>query len=243
VWNLETGELRTYDLPAGSKPTPGAEWGVWDLAFTDESTLYTSGAGGVHRWNLDTGTYEVILPAKPGSFLISAAFGPGGLALVTEPMPGDEHLSPARVLDLATGETRAISSFADSVLRSPDLWPRNAFHASGTVAATGDSEGIVRVAPLSGGEPYLLLGHEGPVTDVAISPDERWIASAGEDNTLRLWPMPDLDKPPLHTLPHDELIAKLKSLTNLRAARDPESSTGWSVEIGPFPGWKEVPSW
>jgi hypothetical protein len=55
--------------------------------------------------------------------------------------------------------------------------------------------------------------------------------------------MPDLDTPPLHTLPHDELIAKLKSLTNLRAVRDPESSTGWTIEVGPFPGWQEVPEW
>lgn len=78
---------------------------------------------------------------------------------------------------------------------------------------------------------------------MAIPPDLRWIASAGEDATLRLWPMPDLDGPPLHTLPHDELITKLKSLTNLRAVRDGESSTGWSIEVGPFPGWEEVPTW
>jgi hypothetical protein len=30
--------------------------------------------------------------------------------------------------------------------------------------------------------------------------------------------MPDLAKPPLHALPHDALVAKLKALTNLRAA-------------------------
>jgi len=78
---------------------------------------------------------------------------------------------------------------------------------------------------------------------VSISPDRRWIASTGDDNTLRLWPMPDLDKPPLHTLPHDELIAKLRSLTNIRVVRDPESAEGWAVTLDPFPGWKEVPEW
>jgi hypothetical protein len=25
--------------------------------------------------------------------------------------------------------------------------------------------------------------------------------------------------------------------------RDPKSSTGWTVELGPFPGWKDVPTW
>ena len=55
--------------------------------------------------------------------------------------------------------------------------------------------------------------------------------------------MPDLSKPPLHTLPHDELLAKLRSLTNLRAVPDPASDTGWKIEIGPFPGWADVPTW
>jgi len=55
--------------------------------------------------------------------------------------------------------------------------------------------------------------------------------------------MPDLSKPPLHALSHGELLAKLKTLTNLRAVRDPSSDTGWKVEIGPFPGWREVPTW
>ena len=48
----------------------------------------------------------------------------------------------------------------------------------------------------------------------------RWIASTGEDNTLRVWPLPDLDRPALHALSHAELLAKLKSLMNLRAIRD-----------------------
>jgi hypothetical protein len=55
--------------------------------------------------------------------------------------------------------------------------------------------------------------------------------------------MPDLDKAPIHTLPHDELIAKLHTLTNLRAVRDEDAPSGWKLEVGPFPGWAEVPEW
>jgi len=54
---------------------------------------------------------------------------------------------------------------------------------------------------------------------------------------------PDLSKPAPHTLPHDQFLAKLKSFTNLRAVPDSNSSTGWKLETGPFPGWEKVPGW
>lgn len=55
--------------------------------------------------------------------------------------------------------------------------------------------------------------------------------------------MPDLSKPPLQALPRDELVAKLKSLTNVRNVRDPDSPEGWAVELDAFPGWAKMPGW
>jgi hypothetical protein len=55
--------------------------------------------------------------------------------------------------------------------------------------------------------------------------------------------MPDLSKPPLHTLRYEELMAKLRSFTNLRVVEEPASSTGYRLDIGPFPGWRDVPTW
>jgi hypothetical protein len=55
--------------------------------------------------------------------------------------------------------------------------------------------------------------------------------------------MPDLTKRPLHALPREALLAKLKSLTNLRAVRTAGSPSDWKIEVGPFPGWKDVPTW
>jgi hypothetical protein len=77
---------------------------------------------------------------------------------------------------------------------------------------------------------------------LAASADARWIASSSEDAFL-LWPMPDVTKAPLHVLPHRELMARLEALTNLRVVRDPTAPTGWKPDVGPFPGWKDVPTW
>ena len=118
-----------------------------------------------------------------------------------------------------------------------------ALNQEGTVVVTGDANGIIRVGLVTGEAPHLLLGHDSEILDLAIDPLGRWIASHSLDKTLRLWPMPDLSKPPLHTLPHDELIAKLKTLTNLRLVRDEDSPTGWTLGHDPFPGWETVPTW
>ena len=101
----------------------------------------------------------------------------------------------------------------------------------------------MRVGPVSGEDPHLLLGHRGSINQVAFSPDGSQIASAGDDGYVRIWPMPDMSKPPIHTLPHDELIAKLHSLTNVRIVEDAGSSRGWKLDYAPFPGWAEVPTW
>jgi len=239
VWDLETGELRLFDLPDGSSSKTGYESGINSLGFADESTLYTAGDGGVRRWNLENGDHELVLEVEPGRWAGLALGADGRKALFREQdIARFSERSPAKLLDLATAGAHELPAFGQG-----HRFDSIALDSTGTVAVTGDQEGIIRVGHVSGGEPHLLVGHEGPIDFVAISPDLRWIASTGEDNTLRLWPMPDLSKPPLHTLPHDELIAKLHSLTNLRAVRDEESSTGWSLEVGPFPGWKTVPTW
>jgi WD40 repeat protein len=98
------------------------------------------------------------------------------------------------------------------------------------------------VGRADGSEPHLLLVRGGSISSVAVSPDGKWVASSS-GSEIRIWPMPDLSKPPLHTLRYEELMAKLRSFTNLRVVEEPASSTGYRLDIGPFPGWRDVPTW
>jgi WD40 repeat protein len=106
------------------------------------------------------------------------------------------------------------------------------------VIVTGDAEGTVRVGSVTGQEPHLLLGHEGHVRTVAVSPDSRWIVSATQSE-IRLWPMPDLTSVPIHTLPTEEFVRELHAKTNLRVLEDSETNEGWRLEPIPLPVWKE----
>ena len=76
---------------------------------------------------------------------------------------------------------------------------------------------------------------------VAIDPRGRWIASAGVDRVIRLWPLPD--GRPFHALPYEEILERLRGATNYRAVADAGAPTGFRLEIAPFQGWETVPTW
>jgi WD40 repeat protein len=244
IWDVETGAARLFELPVPSPPPESApraptgyEGGVFGLAFLDDSTLYTAGHGGIRRWDLETGAHELVKDFGPGVFSRMVMSEDRRVAFVApQPLAERTECQPLQRLEVATGVSTALTQFGDCPTGSPA-------QIAGSVLAVGSSDGIARVARDFDREAYLLAGHAGRSWPVAVSPDLRWVASAGQDNTLRLWPMPDLSKPPLHALPHDELLAKVKSFTNLRAVRDAESTVGWSIELGPFPGWRDVPIW
>jgi WD40 repeat protein len=202
--------------------------------FVDDDRIVFCEYSGL--WILDS-THSTSELLFDGNFWQFAVSEDGRRIVVTEQFDSSE-LSASQVLLLdAESRTRTLLSGHGDQLYSI------AMDAAGTVVATGDMDGVLRVGPTSDEEPHLLLGHEGRIWSVDIDPLGRWIASGGEDGTVRIWPMPDLSEPPLHALPHDELLAKLKSLTNLRVVRDNESSTGWTITHEPFPSWESAPRW
>ena len=221
VMDLETRERREFD-PPGDGP-------VDSYSFDPQGRLLMTRGGVLSRWTSSTDSTEVLLNegASGGAF----ALADGRRLAVSDGVT-------RRIYDLEDGSQTPLAQAHQSpsaILKNP---PDSVF-------VTGYGDGEIRVGGLFDENPHLLLGHEGQITDIWISPDQRWIASLASDDGFRLWPMPDLSKPPLHTLPHDELLAKLKALTNLRAVPDAENYTGYKIEpdFTAYRGWAEVPEW
>ena len=243
VWDLVSGAVQVFEFEPPrregvQRPAATGEHDVYSLQFLDESTVVTDGVDGVRRWDLATGSFETIVPTAPGedAWMFMSA-DRGTMLTFTGPSPVLGAGARGIVHDLRTGLSRGVDI-------DPECdGPWFALGPAGEILAQGCEDGSVRVGRIGSDASHLLLGHEARVRGIQFSPDGSRIASTSDDGTLRLWPMPDLSKPPLHTLPHDELIAKLHTLTNLRVVRDEESSTGWKIEVGPFPGWATVPQW
>ncbi len=232
VWNLDDGSVQVLG------PTEDAgdsfEGGYWGLDFLPDGSLLSAseGEGGVvRRWRLDDGTSELLFPGD-----CRFAVAPDGRTAVVGCYGADRTTRKAGILDLATNEMRPCEGFQGNITSI-------AISNSGDRVAIGTDDGTIQVGYLSGGEPHLLIGHATRVFGLAFSPDDRLLASADQGGTIRVWTVPDLSKPPPQTMPHAELMAKLKTFTNLRVVRDESSSTGWKIEIGPFPGWETVPTW
>jgi hypothetical protein len=240
VWDLATGDVRDLGTVDGYTAS---------LHFTDDEHIVWRGGAFMLMGETgeEAGASEVLFELTKGQAQkrpldvaghIAIESEDGSYHLTTE-LTGPESRLTSRLLytDHETGQTREISNLGS------DPYPVAIGPSEDWIVTGGANDGIVRVGRISGGEPHLLYGHRGQIPSVKVSPDGRWIASGGKDTTLRIWPMPDLTKPPFHTLPYEELMPKLETLTNLRVVRDEESSTGWAVKVGPFPGWETVPEW
>jgi WD40 repeat protein len=226
IWDLQSG--KTWTLDPLESAGDGLEGGYNSLKFLPDGRLVSDGYGGLHLWSLEAGHLKT-LSREVGEYMVSHE---GGFVLRSQ--SGERQGFTLAWFDLVHETSRALDSHGRTAW-SLDVDP------SGRLVVSGGGDGVVRVGPVTGEEPHLLFAHEAMVRSVAFSPDGRWVASGGSDGTILLWPMPDLDEPPLHTLPYEELLTRLRTMTNVRVVEDEASSTGFRIDYAPFPGWGKLP--
>jgi WD40 repeat protein len=232
VWDLDTGAVRAYGpMPGADDEWGGAIPGVW---FTGRDRMLAAVSGtGLVSVDLSSGATRVLarLPR-----IWRAMPSHDRRTVVARVAVEKQHRGPAFLIDLAKGTTVPLRTHGEQVLEV-------AFDPSGTVVATGSSDGTVRVGRVSGEEPHILLGQAGWIRSLAFSPDGRWLAAAGDSPKIHIWPVPDVTKVPLHRRPVDALLAVLRTHTNLRAVPDSASPGGYALKPDPFPGWAKLPEW
>ncbi len=149
---------------------------VLAVAVTPDSKTLVTIAGGatVHVWSLSGvhPPYVFPLPRAPRRIAISPDSRRAAV------VGGD---SIARVYDLVGGRLLAPLQHNSRVLSA-------AFGSRGATLVTGTSNHLAHIWNLSTfNEVYTLKGHEGPVADVAVSPNGQFIATASADGTAIVW--------------------------------------------------------
>jgi DNA-binding winged helix-turn-helix (wHTH) protein/WD40 repeat protein len=223
VWDVASGRTLKVIDPVDTSS-------LLSIGFTSDGRLLASSVAGLRQWDLEARDSELLVEDVT-FFGLSADRQRWFLAGFT----GSRYVHSGAILDLDTGVVTPLERHGDRIV-SGRLDP------AGDVVVTASDDGTIRVGPATGEEPHLLLGHKD-VLPLAVDPLGRWIAAAVDRTKICLWPMPDLSRPPLHTLPRGELLAKLRSLTNVRLVPDEDSPTGWTLTHEPFQGWETVPTW
>ena len=163
---------------------------VQRVAFSPTDTLLVSGdLTGLLFWDAVEGSLEQRLPGQ-SQFFQSLVWSSDGKTLVAGNPFG---INGPTLWDVQTGSLiRNIAEKEDTRAISPD----------GTLLLTRAGDVEVLRESRSGKTLGTLRGNTGGIGGAAWSPDAKWLATAGTDKTIRIWPSGDLKElPPLGAHP------------------------------------------
>jgi WD40 repeat protein len=210
VWNLASGkELRRITVPKDAYEMKFAPQG--------SSLALISNSAGVQFWDVLAGTWQTspeiplstmqtVAFSSDGSLLAAAANEEPVIYVLDirnlsqNPSPPPSSIG-ARGKELRFGtqrdgtQNRLRDGQGDGQqngrlrrLRADQLFFRLCFSPDGKQLFAGGCTSDIQVWSIpSGQEQARLLGHRGPVRDLAISPDGKTLASMGADRSIRLW--------------------------------------------------------
>jgi WD40 repeat protein len=198
-----SGEDKTIKLWRASDGTllntlRGHTLNVWSVAFSPDGKLVGSGSFDktVKLWRTDTGALVRTLVGS-GEAVVNIDFSPDGQILASA---GDDKLIRLwRVSDGKPLHTLTGSDHVYSVMFSRDgYWLASGGRARGNLATlwqqffgnrllggNGKTARLWRVS--DGALQQELSGHSDDVWAVALSPDGKWLATAGLDKVVKVW--------------------------------------------------------
>ncbi|HLU46497.1 MAG TPA: protein kinase, partial [Planctomycetota bacterium] len=172
LWDATTGEMLVELV--------GHEDRVQRAVFARDGrrVATVSFDGTVRTWALETVLAQ--RSYRHEDYAYSVGFSPDGRFVVSTSRDGTVRMARVDPFELARTMTHDARVY------------RARFDPSGELLVASRSDGSCHVSHMGSGERIATLaGHQGVVLGLAVDPRGRWVATASEDRTVRVWSLAD----------------------------------------------------